>query len=509
MTTEEKINKIADIMAGNNDSAFFSSSRFDKRKIQDFRELFRYGFPDQACQNFASDTVDQLYDVAVYALNNGFDSNAVNAINGLMDCALEMNGDKAAKKLDKMRERRKDVMSAVKMKKWQENRIKKHVMSYVDTSISFCDIQAEKWKEGSSTRRNFTRSKEKLEEIKRLVKEALDGNTATAASYAHKIDEKVILWRNNVVEGICTEKDIMVLDEAIEIAGEWNASVKHDKVASDKKDVYEYSGEDKMSAVINVYKVATDKIAAYRDQYDYRNSQVEEYNDRIADCDKEIERCNANINAAKAKAMTIRKEMLNGKKDEKTANIEFAPLVRTIKEEEKRIGMYQAESRKYAVQRNAKKDRLWLLKTVIDKYEENRNMPVELWDYIKKVDINTVLQVVDGVADKETAREVEDMMIDLQELDLTKLEQEKASIESVVNIREDEEEINRQYEDLYSNVNFGGQKAEEHNYISEMDDILGLTDEKMDALKDQDGKETETNENKDKKGLKSFDDVDR
>lgn len=513
MTTEEKINVAANILSENNSGGFFSS-RFDKKRVQKFREIFSFGFEDDACQAFAEDTIDKLFDAAVYALNNGFDGNSVNLINGLLECALATSGEKAAKKLEKIRQQRKNVIAAAKAETKMPDRIKKHVTAYVSTSVQFAQIQIDRWKEDTVTKRNFVKSIEKLNEIQKLVDDALDGNSVKAAVFAHSIDEKIIAWRKGVSEGICTDKELAVLDDALEIGREWNASLKNGKAASEKKDIYEYAGKDKVAAVVNSYNFSKGSIASYQDQYDLRYSQIEEIDEKIAQNERAIAAQNDVIADAKEKALAIRKDMLNGRKDENTANIELAPYVRRIKDAQERIVKLQNDKARNAAQRAVKKDRLWLLKTVLDKYEENKNMPVELMASISKIDMNTVLNVVDGVADKETAREVEDMMIELQALDLAKIDYGKAVDEVLGRIKEDEEKISSQYENIYNKTETEEERTDGNQFanIAEIDKILGFTDGQIDEIQeDQKEKEKESvqSENKAKERFRSFGDSDR
>lgn len=489
MTTHEKIKKIADILAGNNKSGAFSlSSRFDKKQIQRLREVYSDGFADDECQMFAEETVDELFNVAVSALNNGFDAETCNAINGLMNCVVAMTGSKAYKKLKEYRKDRKEILSRVRISE-PDDRIKRHVYGYVDTSVEYIDIQLETWGNNSRTGRYYVEAKDKLLEIRRLAEEALDYNTKSAASYAGKINAVIIKWRKKVDQGTCTPEDVRMLDEALDAARDWNDHVRNDKAASEKE-ISTYSGVDTAAAVIEVRNLR-ESVEVYRENLAKREADIaeigrkaDELYDKRTEKEKEISECEEQINK------TISKYE-NGRISKSEANSEVGRLTRKIDSIKEDIEKLDKDRKKLERRMDAKKRRLWLLETVIEKYEENQGVPELLLRCmsVQTFDIGLVLRVVDGTADANVVELVENTMMKFKALDLTVAGRENAVEEFVSDMKEEEKEIEGIIQGERQQETTGKQEEEEIDYI-ELARKRGIVKgEKIDEVRDEEEEE--------------------
>ena len=467
MTTGEKIRKTAEIIEGNRKNISWLN-RIDQSAARTIRDLENFTFPEGECTSVAQDVVDKLYDLAVYALNNGFDSDVCNAINDLAECAEDLMSEKAAKHISRIREKSRNAYARVdKKQRSGKPDIKQQVYSYVDSSVEYTEMQAESWGESSSTGANFRRSKEKLLRIRALVESALADNTRSAADLAHKINGVIIKWRKKVDQGACTAADAAALDEAITIAQERNACVRYDGTAS-KKDIYVYGGNDTIGIVVVRLRQLDESVAVFRENYDMRMADIEKIENDIATLDKKENDINKEIAGLENQINEVMLEYDNGRRSKSETNFEIGRLVRRIDSLKTDRSDVQTRRSKLTRIKQAKSRRLWLLETVIEKYEQNKHVPELLWKCIQNFDIGVILRVVDGNASQEVVSKVEETMKKFKVLDLTVAGREQIVDDFIGDLREEEreeEEVRVREEEERNRGRYGNQ-TEEVDYIA-------------------------------------------
>ncbi len=303
----EKIDRILSIAAQNGVSLH---KNFTKTYLS------THGFYEGP-QQLAQSTLDEMERLCFKGMNAGFDGNLKGALDKLSGIVISLtavkNGD--LRELSKLDAQRAKILDGANKTNYAlRDDMRDTVREYISSSVDAIDTIISLNSEGEifsqldeKQIKYMQESKKKFAELSIILTKIMDVGSLKAKENAEKIIENIKIWRRDCARYICTSGSMLKLDNAIEIAREWNNQITAPNKKEKIKDVPQYDRDE--LTIIATSRTGLETLSVF-------NARI---NTQLA----EIDKLRDEINANKAKVSELRAELAGMDKKKKDIALEF------------------------------------------------------------------------------------------------------------------------------------------------------------------------------------------